>query len=191
VSSTICSCEETLAPNRITPPTSPRRTRSRRSPDGVRPAIATISFWPISSPMVGASGDGSDVGLGVGVAIGDGAGVGVGSGVGCGDGRVVAVADSSRLIVDVGEGEAVPSTNGAGRGDAIEDGVGLTVTGIEPRESALTPLSSAEPAITRAAMTTRALFIAYQTPGQGPDVHPIVRPIAEMNVSVDLVRLLV
>jgi hypothetical protein len=130
--------------------------------------------------------------MSVGVAAGGpGVGVGVGSGVRCGDGDAAGIADSGRLIVEVGEGESVPSTDGAGPAEAIEDGIGPTVTDIEPRESALTPLSSAEPAITRAAMTTRALFIAYQTPGEGPDVHPIVRPIAEMNVSVDPVRLLV
>ena len=146
----------------------------------------------MSCSRPGSGGEGEGGGIGVGVATGrPGVGVGLGSGVGLGEGDAVAVTEPGTLIVDAGPGESRPSTDGASPAEAIEDGVGLTVTGIGRRESALTPLSSAEPAITRAAMTTRALFIAYKTPGHGPDVHPIVRPMAEMNVSIDLVRLLV
>src|SRR4051794_28149816 len=42
-----------LLPKRMTPPTSPRRIRPRRSALGVVPAIATMSFWPTSCVSVG------------------------------------------------------------------------------------------------------------------------------------------
>jgi hypothetical protein len=100
-------------------------------------------------------------------------------------------AGRARANVAVGVGESPPPRDDVGAAEAVEPGVGATVSGTEPREPALTPLSSAEPAITRAAMMTRALFIAYQTPGLRPFVHPIVLRIGEMNVSVDPVRLLV
>jgi hypothetical protein len=113
------------------------------------------------------------LGVGLGVAAGVAAaraGVGVGVGPGVGDGTGVA----GRASVAGGEMDPVAPVGKAVDAGAVGDGVGRTVTGIEPRASALTPLSSAEPAITRAAMTTRALFIAYQTPGPGPGVHAIV-----------------
>src|SRR5258706_5226465 len=186
----ICACEETLEPKRITPPTSPRRTRARRSPLGVRPAIETISFWPISWPRPGSVDDGTGVGLGVDVAAGR-AGVGVAAGVGLGEAAAAAAVGCATTNIAVGEGEPVPPCADVGAAEAVAAGVGATLTGTAPSESALMPLSSAEPAITRAAMTTRALFIAYQTPGLRPFVHPIVLRIGEMNVSVKSVRLLV
>src|SRR3954469_5626857 len=42
-----------LLPKRMTPPTSPRRIRPRRSALGVVPAIATMSFWPTHCVSVG------------------------------------------------------------------------------------------------------------------------------------------
>ena len=63
-----------LAPKRITPPTSPRRMRPSRSALGVVPAIATMSFWPMSWAAVGPGGG---VPL-TGVARGVGAGVDLG-----------------------------------------------------------------------------------------------------------------
>jgi len=156
--------------------------------------MATISFWPISWPSAGSWGDGAGDRAGDGAGDGDGDGVdarraGVGVGVGSGARDASGVADRNEAKVVVGRGESVQRGDDGAAG-TVADGVGRTVTGIEPRESALTPLSSAEPAITKAAMTTRAQFIAHQTPGHGPDVHAIVRRIADVNVSVDPVRLL-
>src|SRR6476659_5751653 len=52
-----------FSPNRITPPTSPRRIRPSRAALGVRPCIRTISFWPMSSASVEcADGPGLSVG---------------------------------------------------------------------------------------------------------------------------------
>jgi hypothetical protein len=56
-----------LRPNRMTPPTSPRRIRPSSPPLGVVPSIATISFCPTSWLSVGV-GAREKVGVGRGVA---------------------------------------------------------------------------------------------------------------------------
>jgi len=112
------------------------------------------------------------------------------TGVGKGDGDAAGVADCGAAVA-TGGGESVPRAGDVGAADAVEAGVVSMVTGTDPKESALTPLTSAKPAISRAAMTTRALFITHQTLGLHRFVHPIVLRIAEVNVSIDPVRLMV
>ena len=53
-----CARFTTLAPKRMTPPTSPRRIRARSAGEGEVPFIATTNLWPTSSRIVGSGADG-------------------------------------------------------------------------------------------------------------------------------------